>query len=69
MPRPKSDDPKRNAGISLTQAEIDKLAAFAKAAKLEGNSAVVSMLIQKYLPNAWWDLELQKSKSKQKEVK
>lgn len=60
MPRAKSDDPKKNAGVSLTGAEMDKLEKFAKAANLEGKSAVVAMLIQKYLPSAWWDLELEK---------
>ena len=64
MPRQKLDDPKRNAGISLTGAEMVKLEEFAKAAKLEGKSAIVSMLIQKYLPSAWWDLELEKGRDR-----
>jgi hypothetical protein len=64
MPRPRSDDPKRNAGISLSQAEIDKLAKYAKAAKLDSSSAVISLLIQKYLPSAWWELELKRAKGK-----
>ena len=62
MPRQKLDDPKRNAGISLTGAEMNKLEEFAKAAKLEGKSAIVSMLIDKYLPAAWWELELEKGR-------
>lgn len=62
MPRPKSDDPKRNAGISLNQSQIDKLEDYCKAAKLESTSAVVSLLIEKGLPQLWWDLELKKGK-------
>lgn len=59
MPRQRIDDPKRNAGISLTRAEMGKLEGFAIAAELEGKSAVVSMLIDKYLPSAWRDLDLE----------
>ena len=57
MARQKVGDPKRNAGVSLTGAEMGKLEEFAKAVKLEGKSAVVSMLIDKYLPAAWWNLD------------
>ena len=60
MPRPRSDDPKTNAGISLTGAEVEKLKAYAKAAKLDSVSAVVSLLIDKGLPALWWELELKK---------
>jgi hypothetical protein len=57
MPRPKHPDgPKINAGISLRQIEIDKLADYAKAAKLESVSEVVVLLIEKSLPELWWDL-------------
>lgn len=45
--------------IELTEAEIKKLAEYAKAAKLDV-SAVVSLLIEKGLPSLWWDLELKK---------
>lgn len=58
MPRPRSNDPKRNAGVSLRQSEIDKITKFAEAAKLESVSAVISLLIDKYLPHAWWELEV-----------
>lgn len=57
MPRPKSQDPKRNAGISLRQSEIDQLEAYRKAAKLESVSEVASLLIYKSLPTLWWELE------------
>jgi hypothetical protein len=57
MPRPKHPDgPKINAGISLRQIEIDKLADYAKAAKIESVSEVVVLLIEKGLPALWWDL-------------
>jgi hypothetical protein len=57
MPRPKHPDgPKINAGISLRQIEIDKLADYAKAAKFESVSEVVVLLIEKSLPELWWDL-------------
>lgn len=61
MPRPKSDDPKRNAGISLNQSQIDKLEDYRKSAKLDSISEVVSLLISKKLPDLWWDLELKKN--------
>lgn len=57
----KSDDPKRNAGIGLTQAEISKLNDYKKAAGLSSRSEVVALLIKKGLPQLWWDLELEKS--------
>jgi len=65
MPRPRhADGPKINAGISLRQVEIDKLADYAKVANLESTSAVVVLLIEKYLPSLWWDLELDRSKKR-----
>lgn len=63
MPRRRKDDRadvKRNAGISLSDREIEKLANYAKSAKLDGVSAVVSLLIEKGLPTLWWELELSK---------
>ena len=61
MPRPKHPDgPKINAGISLRQPEIDKLADYAEAAKLGSVSEVVVLLIEKGLPQLWWELELKK---------
>lgn len=60
MPRPKSSDPKRNAGVSLNQSQIDNLEEYRKAAKLESVSEVVSLLISKKLPDLWWELELNK---------
>lgn len=53
MPRPKSPDPKRNAGISLTAAEMAKLDDYAKEAKIS-RSEVVSLLIGK-LPDLWME--------------
>jgi metal-responsive CopG/Arc/MetJ family transcriptional regulator len=53
-------DPRRNAGVSLTQAEIDQLDEFKTKAGLDNRSAVVQMLIKKSLPQLWWDLQLKK---------
>jgi hypothetical protein len=65
MPRPRHPDgPKINAGISLRQVEIDKLADYAKNAKLDSVSEVVVLLIEKYLPFLWWDLGLSKEKKR-----
>ena len=69
MPRPKHPEgPKVNAGISLRQVEIRKLADYAKAAKLESVSEAVVLLIEKGLPQLWYELELSKSKGKSKEI-
>ena len=62
MPRPKSDDPMRNAGISLNQRQVDKLEEYRKAAKLDSISAVVQLLIDQKLPDLWWELELKRDK-------
>lgn len=63
MPQHKSDDPKRNAGISLTAAEISKLDDYKKEAKLDSRSAVVDLLLQRGMPLLWADLLLEESQS------
>lgn len=55
MPRAKSADPKRNAGISLTQSEIDELDKYKEEAGLESRSQVVSLLIKNKMPELWAD--------------
>lgn len=62
MPRARSEDPRRNAGISLTGAEIEQLDAYKEAAGLSSRSEVVAMLIGQ-LPTLWYDLLLQQSKA------
>lgn len=65
MPRPRHPNgPKINAGISLRQIEIDRLAKASSELKLESVSEVVVLLIEKYLPSLYWDLELTRSKRK-----
>ena len=60
MHKPRSKDPKRNAGISLNQGEINSLDEYMRAANLESTSSVVSLLITKGLPQLWYELELKK---------
>jgi hypothetical protein len=49
--------------IELTPVQRKKLMDYAKAAKLESASDVVTLLIKKGLPALWWDLELKKGKT------
>lgn len=67
MVRPKSTDPKRNAGICLTEAEIWQLQDYARAAKIS-TSAVVQLLIEKGLPELWRKLKA-KSENENNETK
>jgi hypothetical protein len=48
--RPPAADPRRNAGIGLTQAEIDDLDEAKIVASLGSRSEVVQLLIKRYLP-------------------
>lgn len=59
MPKQRHPDgPKVNAGISLREkTELAELKDFAKAAKFPSVSAVVSFLIEKYLPIEKKDFE------------
>jgi len=58
----RAKDPRSNAGISLTRAQVRNLDDFKERAKLPSRSAVVDLLLERGMPILWAELLRQESK-------